>query len=65
MMDTAMELDNKRFGILCATVANCSGAKKKDGKAFSIDDFFYTKDRVVKQSPGTIKNILTASFGSG
>ena len=65
MMDTAMELDNKRFGILCATVANCSGAKKKDGTAFSIDDFFYTKDRVVKQSPGTIKNILTASFGAG
>jgi hypothetical protein len=63
MLDVAGTVGNQRAGMICATVANCSGAKKAGGGAFKVDDFFYIKPKVVKESVDTIKNKMRAAFG--
>jgi hypothetical protein len=63
MIDVAGATDNQRAGMVCATVANCSGAKKPSGGPFKIDDFFNIKKKVVRESPETIKNKMRAAFG--
>lgn len=62
-MENVMDVDNRRYGVLCATVANCSGAKKKDGNPFEAADFFSQKAQVKKQSPKQIVNTLIGAFG--
>lgn len=64
MIDVAGAADNQRAGMVCATVANCSGAKKAGGGAFKVSDFFYMKPKVpVKQDTKTIENIMHSAFG--
>jgi hypothetical protein len=63
MMSVTGSVDNQRAGMICATVANCSGSKRTGGGAFKIEDFFTIKPKVVKQSTETIKNTLRAAFG--
>lgn len=63
MMDNVMEVDNRRFGIVCATIANCAGAKKKDGELFTAGDFFGLQSRVKRQTPKAILNTLISAFG--
>jgi hypothetical protein len=64
MIDVALNQKNHRAGMICATVANCSGAKKAGGGAFKVEDFFYVKSKVPeKQDTKTIENIMHSAFG--
>ena len=62
ILDGYGELENRRAGMICATIMNSVGGKKGGG-AFKISDFISSKTEPQIMSDEEIKNTLQQAFG--
>ena len=62
ILDVWNDKEDRDLALLCVTTAQCAGATKTGGVAFTIDDFIPQKSKP-QQSADQMKNILMNAFG--